>query len=68
MTVFHFADLLLCSCCFCYFVSPNLGFLGGASGKESTCQCRRHRDALVGEDPLEKGMATHCIILAWSIP
>ena len=24
--------------------------------------------SLGGEDPLEKGMATHCSILAWKIP
>ena len=24
--------------------------------------------SLVGEDPLEKGMVTHCRILAWEIP
>ena len=24
--------------------------------------------SLSGEDPLEKGMATHCSILAWRIP
>ena len=42
------------------------------SGKESTCQCRRHRrhqfDQWVdGEDPLEKEMVTHSHILAWKI-
>ena len=26
-------------------VYPHLGLPGGASGKESSCQCRRHRDA-----------------------
>ena len=30
------------------------GFSDGATGKESSGQCRRH-----GLDPLEKGMATH---------
>ena len=42
------------------------------SGKESTCQCRRHRkfelDPLGHEDSLEKEMATHSSILAWEIP
>ena len=39
------------------------------SGKESTCQCRRHGfDPWVREDPLEEGMATHSSILAWEIP
>ena len=41
------------------------------SGKESTCQCRRHKrhrfKSLGQEDPLEEGMATHSSILAWSI-
>ena len=32
-------------------------------------QCRRSRfDPWVGEDPLEKAMATHSSILAWKIP
>ena len=44
---------------------------GGASGKEPTCQCKRHEmgvGSLGQEDPLEKGMATHSSILAWRIP
>ena len=45
---------------------------GGASGKESTCQCRRPKrhgfDSLGWEDPLEEGTATHSSILAWRIP
>ena len=42
-----------------------MGFPGGSSGKEPTCQCRRLRrcrfDPWVGEDPLEK--VTHSSIL-----
>ena len=41
------------------------------SGKESTCQCRRHKRSRFDpwvENPLEKGMATHSSILAWRIP
>jgi len=42
------------------------------SGKESACQCRRHRrrgfDPRVGKIPLEQGMAAHSGILAWRIP
>ena len=39
------------------------------SVKESTCQCRRDRVELLGqEDSLEKEMATHSSILAWEIP
>jgi len=37
------------------------------SGKESACQCRRHKRFLDWEDSLEKEMATHCSILAWEI-
>ena len=47
-------------------------FPGGASSKEPTCQCRRHKrnwvQSLGWEDPLEKEMTTHSSILAWSIP
>ena len=45
------------------------GFPGGTSGKEPTCQCRRHEtqiQPLYQEDPLEEGMATHSNILAWN--
>ena len=49
------------------------GFPVGASGKESTCQCRRHKRGrfdpwIDQEDPLEKEMATHSRILAWNTP
>ena len=40
---------------------------GGASGKEPTCQCKRHEmgvGSLGQEDPLEEGVATHSSILA----
>ena len=39
------------------------------SGKELTCQCRRHEIqvwSLGREDPLEEEMATHFSILAWT--
>ena len=43
---------------------PCLELPRGLSGKESTCQCRRHGvQSLVWEDPLEKEMATHSSIL-----
>ena len=48
-----------------------LGFPGGASGRESTCQYRRHRRFsfnLDQEDLLEEAMATHSSIYAWRIP
>ena len=42
------------------------------SGKESTCQCRRHRryrfNPWVGKIPLQEEMTTHSNILAWKIP
>ena len=47
------------------------GFPGGASGKEHSCQCRRHRDiGLIpgwGRSP-GGGHGTHSSILAWRIP
>ena len=45
------------------------GFPGGTIGKESACQWGlAESNALGREDPLEKGMAAHCSILAWEIP
>ena len=47
-------------------------YIAGASGKESTCQCRRHKrhgfSPWVRKIPLEKETATHYSILAWRIP
>ena len=44
-------------------------WVNGSMGKESACQCRRHRcvwvQALGQENPLEKEIATHSSILAW---
>ena len=46
-----------------------LGFPGGTSAKETSCQHRRHESSIPGsEDPLEKGMAALSTILAWRIP
>ena len=48
-----------------------MGFPGGTSGKEPTCQCPRHEmrfPSLSQEDALEEGMATHSSILSWRIP
>ena len=42
-----------------------LGFPGGSDSRKSACNEVR---SLSQEDPLEKGMATHSSILAWSIP
>ena len=46
-----------------------MGFPGGSDGKESACNAGDV--GLIpesGSSPLEKGMATHSSILAWSIP
>ena len=44
-----------------------LAFLGGSDGKEPTCNTGDPDSTPGSEDPLEKGMATHSIILAWRI-
>ena len=48
------------------------GFPGGTRGKESACQCRRHKETWVWslgwEDLLEKEVTTHSSIPAWRIP
>jgi len=47
------------------------GFSDGATGKEPTCQFRKHIlqfQSLGWEDPQEEGMATHSSMLAWGIP
>ena len=48
------------------------GFPGGASGKEPSCQRRKHKrlwvQPLDQEDSLEEGMAIRSIFLAWRIP
>ena len=51
----------------------NMGFPGGASGKEFNCQCRRHRrwrfhPWVRSSISPEEEMVTHCSILAWKIP
>ena len=46
-----------------------MGFAGGSDGKESACNAGFDLGSILcQEDPLEKGMATHSSILAWSIP
>ena len=47
------------------------GFPGGASSKETSCQCRIHKrrvQSLGWKDPLEDGLAIHSSLLAWRIP
>ena len=50
----------------------SFGFPVGTSGKEPTCQRRRHKKRCVWslgwENALEEGMTTHSSILAWRIP
>ena len=41
-------------------------FPGGSDSKESACNARDLGLTLGREDPLEKGMATHSSILAWT--
>ena len=51
-----------------------VGFPGSASGKEPTCQCRRHKRDMglilgLGRYPGGgEGMATHSSGLAWRVP
>ena len=49
----------------------NMGFPAGTSGKEPTCQCRRHKRSRfypwVGRIPWED-MTIHPSVLAWRIP
>ena len=45
-----------------------INFPGGSDGKESICNAGDWISSLGWEAPLEKGMATHSSILAWSIP
>ena len=41
---------------------------GGSDSKESAVMREIRVGSLGGEDPLEKGMATHSNILTWRIP
>ena len=43
-------------------------FPGGSDGKESTGNAGDLVQSLGREDPLEKEMATHSIVLAWRLP
>ena len=43
-------------------------FPGGSDGNESARNTRDRGSILGWEDPLQKEMATHSIILAWRIP
>ena len=43
-------------------------FPGGSADKETTCNAGDLGSIPGGEDPLEKGKATHSIIVAWRVP
>ena len=45
-----------------------MGFPGGSHSKESACKAGDPGSIPGGEDPLEKGMATHLSIFAQRIP
>ena len=47
---------------------PDKGFPGGSEVKNLTAMQETWIQSLGQEDPLEKGMATHCSILAWRVP
>ena len=68
--IYHFNDVFWLDEDHPYYCPSPLwmGFPHGASGKESACQCKRHKRSLGWEDPLEEIMATHSSILAWEIP
>ena len=46
----------------------NKGFSGGAASKSLPAMQESRVPPLGQDDPLEKGMATHCSILAWTLP
>ena len=48
--------------------APSGGFPGGSVVKNTPANVGDAGSILCQEDPLEKGMATHCSILAWEIP
>jgi len=47
---------------------PPPSFPGGSDGKEASCNVGDLVQCLGQEDPLEKGMATHSSIPAWTSP
>ena len=51
-----------------HYQPTSMGFPGGSEGKESACNTGDPGLISGSEDPLEKGMVTHCSILAWIIP
>ena len=51
-----------------HYLLEILGFHCGSDGKEPDAIWETWVRSLGWEDPLEKGKATHCSILAWRIP
>ena len=58
---------LMSQCLTSYLRESLLGFPDGSDGKKSACSAG-DLSSIPGENPLEKEMATHSIILAWEIP
>ena len=52
----------------CIYVCVCMGFPGGSDCRESAYNAEDLGLTLCGEDPLEKGMATHSSFLAWRSP
>ena len=50
----------------CFSITKK-GFPGGSDSKESACNAG-DPGSILGQEDLEKGMATHSRILAWRIP
>ena len=63
---FLFGWFFVCLFCLLYGISWNRGFPGVSNGKESMWETWVW--SLSQEDPLEKEMAIHSLILAWEIP
>ena len=67
--MFLLKDLgILEQCKLGFLKAPNLSFPGGSDGKKSACNAGDQTQSLGWEDSLEKEMATHSSILAWTIP
>ena len=51
-----------------HYQLTSMSFPGGSDGKESACNAGDPGLISGSEGPLEKGMVTHCSILAWTVP
>ena len=68
MCVFIFSYRILVSIILYIYIYIHNGFPRGSDGKESSAMQDTRVRSLGLEDPLDKGMATHSSILAWTIP